>query len=186
MNKVHLSSRTIANDHNLEYIFNSIGGVLINDFESYYSYDKYISFYPSGDGLEERIIYWYNRANECILINDSFIDNIVNIEELLIKMTNIYLYYVDKPIIINPFMFALKLCEGEMRNYKGYAKLVIQKTTTDSSIPYSVKKMELEKLNYELLFIKYFVNLNFREIVNNSNILSNNLTELNNKMSTKL
>lgn len=164
----------IANELNLdfsEYNLEKVNTSLNNSF----IVDDCIYFYPPNDGRPTMPIYFF-KDGKIILKNDKAFSEIDNLDDILIKMTEIFNKALDKNIILNPYGFMLRLTDDYEENYKGEASLVL----TDKSI---ISKNDNEAKKYFInRYLDHFIGWNFGVSVNRSDDLKVALEKLNNKV----
>lgn len=165
--KIAEELRLELEDYNLEKINTSLNNsFLINDC---------IFFYPPNDGAPTMPIYFY-KDGKIIFKNEKAYSEIDNLDEILIKMTEVFSEALDKNIVLNPYRFMLKLEDDYEDSYKGKASLIL----TDKAI-ISKKSSEARKF-FINRYLDHFIGWNFGVSVNRSDELRNELEKLNNKV----
>ena len=77
---------------------------------SFFSYSGLVFFYPPNDGTAKLPIYFY-KDHDLVLKNSNAYSEIENLDEILLKMVDIFDKAIDQKISINPYGFMLELTD---------------------------------------------------------------------------
>ena len=115
-----------------------------------------IEFIPLNRVSDSKTYTWKN--DEIFLSNFDNFKEIVNLNEMLVQMTDIYIKSLDNNIFINPYAFGLKLTQ--VGNSKYSAVLVLQEETV---LNWKIEPYERKKYTKQLLndFVFGFIGFNF-------------------------
>lgn len=144
---------------------------------SFFSYSGLVFFYPPNDGTAKLPIHFY-KDHDLVLKNSNAYSEIENLDEILLKMVDIFDKAIDRKISINPYGFMLELTDDLKKDYKGKANLVI----TDMSIVNNNKETRKYFVNR---FLDHFMGWNFGVSINRNEKLKEALIRLNNKVIEK-
>ncbi|MFI3260626.1 MAG: hypothetical protein R3Y13_02830 [bacterium] len=176
-----IDATMIAKDNNIEYLEEVKSKTNHNKkYEnSCYLYDgKYMLLYPANDGMPTCPIVWYNEKKDKIMDNQFSFENITNLDDIILKMINLYENYIDDNVFIASNSFAIKLTDEIVPNYIGKASLVL---TKDSIRNNKVKKEQLLEAKKYFIngFLDQFLGWNFGIIIENNSQLENKILEFN-------
>lgn len=144
---------------------------------SFFSYSGLVFFYPPNDGTAKLPIHFY-KDHDLVLKNSNAYSEIENLDEILLKMVDIFDKAIDQKISINPYGFMLELTDDLKKDYKGKANLVI----TDMSLGNNNKETRKYFVNR---FLDHFMGWNFGVSINRNEKLKEALIRLNNKVIEK-
>lgn len=171
----------IAEDNNIEYLDDfKIKELYTQDYKnSRFALDgKYILLYPANDGMPTCPIAWYTKKREKIMDNQFSFENITNLDDILLKIIELYIKYIDDNVFIASNSFAIKLEEENAPNFIGRASLIL---TKDSIRNNKVKKEQIVEAKKYFIngFLDQFLGWNFGNIINNNSQLEEKLLEFN-------
>lgn len=129
-----------------------------------------IEFIPLNRVSDSKTYTWKN--DEIFLSNFDNFKEIVNLNEMLVQMTDIYIKSLDNNIFINPYAFGLKLTQ--VGNSKYSAVLVLQEETV---LNWKIEPYERKKYKKKLLsdFLLCFIGYNFGSQMQDSGLKNSTL-----------
>ncbi len=147
------------------------------------SKSNFIKFRPLNNGDNNPSCEWYVYMPDAMYLkidNMTSFDTILNLEEILITMVEIYINNIEKERAISSLGFGLQLIEEknfdeENQNnqyFTGKANLVI----TRRAIGEKNKKQKIKEINY---FLDIFLGLNFGRVIKSSPKLFEKILRLN-------
>ena len=141
--------------------------------------DNLISFYPPNDVMAIMPIYFYDN-NRHIINNQAGFPEIINLDDILIQMVDIYDKSLDNGDVIDSYGFMLELTDEVKPNYHGRAKLIMTDSAFRDNLP-DVQKEEA-RAYFTNRFLDHFMGWNFGVSINRNEELKNKLKELNDKV----
>ena len=142
--------------------------------------ENIVYFLPINDGYPTCPFEFYN-GKDVVISNKKVFSEIKNLDEILIKMTELFDVCLDSDIIIDPYGFMLELTDELEPDYKGNAKLVVRKGAIVNN---SLKDGRFEDARKYFInrYLDHFIGWNFGLSVNRNEELKNKLEKLNDKV----
>ncbi len=170
----------IANTFGLKYnnyTLKKLKKNLVNAFEIS---NNLIYFYPLNDGFPTCRFAFYKNG-ELVLDNNKEYSQITNLDEIILQMVRIFNQALDREIVLNPYCFMLELTDKVCKDYQGKANLII---TNKAIINPKLNVHNFAEANKYFInqFLDHFIGWNFGVSVNRSEILKQELEELNSKV----
>lgn len=149
-----------------------------------------IYFYPKNDGISASPHEFTKLTKKgtdryVVIDNKTNYSQITNLDEILLKMIQVYDLALDNNIIIASFSLMLKLEDGIKPNYSGRATLVVPNTaiyTTDKIDSTSFRETQKHFIN---TFLDHFMGWNFGVSITRNEELREALEAFNNKVIDK-
>ena len=165
-----------AENNNIK--FSNYGKNVINNNKNEFEIDGFIFFYPVNDGCPT-IPFKFYKDGKLLLTNENNFSEILNLDEILIRMTRLISYALDQDIVINPYYFMLEL--GEDFENSGNAQLIMtERAYVNKSL--NNENFEEAKKYYINHFLDHFIGWNFGVSINRNEELKKELEALNNKV----
>lgn len=182
----YITAKQIARDNDLEYIDDAetekanIGNEFSNNFYAFEG--KYILLYPANDGMSTCPFKWWKVIDgvpKMVIENKDSFKSIVNLNEIIMQMIELYTKYIDDNVFIASYSFAVKLEDEVQPNYTGRASLVL---TKDSVRNNRVKRNELNNAKKYFLndFLDHYIGWNFGRTIKSNPELEQALIDFNN------
>jgi hypothetical protein len=141
-----------------------------------------INFVPINTGEPVMPFAFFNKKKQLVIGNQTNFQQITNLDEILLQMTNAYKLAFQKGYIFNPYEFLLKLNKDEAEHgdqyYNGKAQLAFSNQVPQNHVlkPEAIEKMKSYSIND---FLDHFIGWNFGVSAHRSPELKSALTSLN-------
>lgn len=140
--------------------------------------ERLIDFYPPNDGRACRPLF-FNKNGVSVIDNDNAFANITNLDEILIKMVDIFDKALDNEDIFDSYGFMLRLTDPITKNYNGRAELVC---TDRTLLDIDENHRGEAKIYFTNKFLDHFMGWNFGVAINKSDELREALEKFNYKV----
>lgn len=145
-----------------------------------YQVKDIIYFYPPNDSYP-KYPYKFYQNGKLIIDNQTSFSQIINLDEILLKMVKLFDKALENDIVIDPYSFVLKLTDPIKKGYVGKAELLMMECAVKNGVlnEYTFEEAKSYFLN---MFLDNFMGYNFGESINRNEELREELNRFNQKV----